>query len=195
MTRFKNVSPGVIPSALASDCEQLSFSILTLWGLPLLSRPLFPSREVFRTQHSMKTFSAKAQEQNPTWWVIDAKNQILGDVAVAAANLLRGKTKPTFTPHVDTGDFVVVLNAAEVRLSGKKEQQKIYTSKAGYVGNQKIENVERVRARRPELLVERAVKGMVPHNRLGRAIMGKLKIYSGAAHPHEAQNPKAFAVA
>jgi large subunit ribosomal protein L13 len=143
----------------------------------------------------MKTFSAKAQEQNPTWWVIDAKNQILGDVAVAAANLLRGKTKPTFTPHVDTGDFVVVLNAAEVRLSGKKEQQQIYTSKAGYVGNQKVENVERVRARRPELLVERAVKGMVPHNSLGRSVLGKLKIYSGAEHPHEAQNPKPFAVA
>lgn len=143
----------------------------------------------------MKTFSAKAQDNNPTWWVIDAKNHILGDVAVAAANLLRGKTKPTFTPHVDTGDFVVVLNAAEVRLSGKKEIQKIYTSKAGYVGNQKIENVERVRARRPELLIERAVKGMVPHNRLGRAILGKLKIYEGAAHPHEAQNPKPFAVA
>ena len=143
----------------------------------------------------MKTFSAKAQEQNPTWWVIDAKNQILGDVAVAAANLLRGKTKPTFTPHVDTGYFVVVLNAAEVRLSGKKEEQKIYTSKAGYVGNQKIENVERVRARRPELLVERAVKGMVPHNRLGRAVLGKLKIYDGAEHPHEAQNPKPFAIA
>ena len=143
----------------------------------------------------MKTFSAKAQEQNPTWWVIDAKNQILGDVAVAAANLLRGKTKPTFTPHVDTGDFVVVLNAADVRLSGKKEQQKIYTSKAGYVGNQKVENVESVRARRPELLVERAVKGMVPHNSLGRSVLGKLKIYSGAEHPHEAQNPKPFAVA
>jgi large subunit ribosomal protein L13 len=143
----------------------------------------------------MKTFSAKAQEQNPTWWVIDAKNQVLGDVAVAAANLLRGKTKPTFTPHVDTGDFVVVLNAAEVRVTGKKEEQKIYTSKAGYVGNQKIENVERVRARRPQLLVERAVKGMVPHTRLGRSILGKLKIYSGAEHPHEAQNPKPFAIA
>ncbi|MFZ2279223.1 MAG: 50S ribosomal protein L13 [Prosthecobacter sp.] len=143
----------------------------------------------------MKTFSAKAQEQNPTWWVIDAKNQILGDVAVTAANLLRGKNKPIFTPHVDTGDFVVVLNAAEVRLTGKKEIQKIYTSKAGYVGNQKIENVERVRARRPELLVERAVKGMVPHNRLGRAVMGKLKIYEGAAHPHEAQNPKPVVIA
>ena len=144
----------------------------------------------------MKTFSAKAQEQtNCQWYVIDAKDQILGDVALAAANIIRGKTKPTFTPHVDTGDFVVVLNAAEVRLSGKKEQQKIYTSKKGFIGNQKVENVERVRQRRPELLIERAVKGMVPHTRLGRAVMKKLKIFSGAEHPHEAQNPKPFAVA
>jgi large subunit ribosomal protein L13 len=144
----------------------------------------------------MKTFSAKAQEQtNRQWYVIDAKGQILGDVAVAAANILRGKTKPTFTPHVDTGDFVVVLNAAEVRLSFKKEDQKIYTSKRGYIGNQKIENVSRVRERRPELLIERAVKGMVPHNRLGRAVMGKLKIYRGTEHPHTAQHPKPFSVA
>jgi large subunit ribosomal protein L13 len=144
----------------------------------------------------MKTFSAKAQEQtNRQWYVIDAKDQILGDVAVAAANIIRGKTKPIFTPHVDTGDFVVVLNAAEVRLSGKKEQQKIYTSKRGFIGNQKVENVDRVRQRRPELLIERAVKGMVPHNRLGRAVMKKLKIYTGTEHPHEAQNPKPFAVA
>ena len=144
----------------------------------------------------MKTFSAKAQEQtNRQWYVIDAKDQILGDVAVAAANIIRGKTKPIFTPHVDTGDFVVVLNAAEVRLSGKKEQQKIYTSKKGFIGNQKVENVERVRQRRPELLIERAVKGMVPHTRLGRAVLKKLKIFSGAEHPHEAQNPKPFAIA
>jgi large subunit ribosomal protein L13 len=144
----------------------------------------------------MKTFSAKAQEQtNRQWYVIDAKDQILGDVALAAANIIRGKTKPIFTPHVDTGDFVVVLNAAEVRLSGKKEQQKIYTSKKGFIGNQKVENVERVRQRRPELLIERAVKGMVPHTRLGRAVLKKLKIYTGAEHPHEAQNPKPFAVA
>lgn len=144
----------------------------------------------------MKTFSAKAQEQtNRQWYVIDAKDQILGDVALAAANIIRGKTKPTFTPHVDTGDFVVVLNAAEVRLSGKKEQQKIYTSKKGFIGNQKVENVERVRQRRPELLIERAVKGMVPHNRLGRAVLKKLKVYTGAKHPHEAQNPKPFSVA
>ena len=138
----------------------------------------------------MKTFSAKAQEQtNRQWYVIDAKDQILGAVALAAANIIRGKTKPIFTPHVDTGDFVVVLNAAEVRLSGKKEQQKIYTSKKGFIGNQKVENVERVRQRRPELLIERAVKGMVPHTRLGRAVMKKLKIYAGAEHPHASQQP------
>ena len=138
----------------------------------------------------MKTFSAKAQEQtNRQWYVIDAKDQILGDVALAAANIIRGKTKPIFTPHVDTGDFVVVLNAAEVRLSGKKEQQKIYTSKKGFIGNQKVENVERVRQRRPELLIERAVKGMLPKNRLGRKMYKKLFVYAGNEHPHGAQNP------
>lgn len=143
----------------------------------------------------MKTFSAKAEEVNRQWWVIDAKDQILGDVAVAAANLLRGKTKPIFTPHCDTGDFVVVVNADKVRLSGKKETMKTYTSVSGYVGGQKVETVEKVRARRPELLVERAVKGMIPHNRLGRQIFTKLKVYAGDQHPHEAQSPKPFAIA
>jgi large subunit ribosomal protein L13 len=143
----------------------------------------------------MKTFSAKAQDVDRQWWVIDAEDKVLGQVAVAAARILRGKNKPIFTPHVDTGDFVVVVNADKVRLTGKKEQQKIYTSVSGYIGGQKVENVEKVRARRPELLVERAVKGMIPHNRLGRSIRKKLKIYAGAEHPHEAQNPKPFAVA
>ena len=138
----------------------------------------------------MKTFSAKPQEVNRQWWIIDAKDQVLGKVAVAATNLLRGKTRPTFTPHVDTGDFVVVINAKDVVLTGKKEQQKIYTSKAGFIGNQRVENVERVRGRRPQLLIERAVKGMIPHNRLGNAVIGKLKIYADAEHPHAAQNPK-----
>lgn len=143
----------------------------------------------------MKTFSAKAQDVDRQWWVIDAKDQVLGQVAVAAANILRGKNKPIFTPHVDTGDFVVVVNADKVRLTGKKEQQKVYTSVSGYIGGQKVETAEKVRARRPELLVERAVKGMIPHNRLGRAINKKLKIYAGAEHPHEAQNPKPYAIA
>lgn len=143
----------------------------------------------------MKTFSAKAEDVNRQWWVIDAKDKVLGQVAVAAANLIRGKTRPTFTPHVDTGDFVVVINADKVRVTGKKEQQKVYTSKKGFIGNQKVETVEKVRQRRPELLVTRAVNGMVPHNRLGSAIVTKLKVYAGEEHPHAAQNPKPFAVA
>jgi len=140
----------------------------------------------------MKTFSAKAEEVERTWWVIDAQDQILGNVAVEAARLLRGKHKAIFTPHVDTGDFVVVINADKVRLSGKKEEEKIYTRYTGYVGNQKVETPRQVRQRRPELLVERAVKGMIPHNRLGRQIAGKLKVYGGSEHPHEAQNPQAY---
>ena len=143
----------------------------------------------------MKTFSAKAENVDRKWWVIDAKDQILGDVAVAAANLLRGKTKSIFTPHVDTGDFVVVINAADVKVSGKKENQKTYTRVSGYIGSQKTENVQQLRQRHPELLVEKAIKGMIPHNRLGRAVFRKLKVYAGAQHPHEAQNPQAFAIA
>ena len=142
----------------------------------------------------MKTFSAKAQEVQRSWYVIDAKDQVLGDVAVAAANILRGKNKPTFTPNVDTGDFVIVVNAASVKVTGRKETDKVYTSVSGYIGGQKRENVSRVRARKPELLVERAVKGMVPHNRLGRQIVTKLKVYAGADHPHTAQQPVAFAL-
>ncbi len=142
----------------------------------------------------MKTFSAKAEEIQRKWWVIDAKDRILGEVAVAAARLLRGKNKALFTPHVDCGDFVVVINADKVRLTGKKEEQKTFTSYAGYVGNQKSETVRQRRARRPELLVERAVTGMIPHNRLGRQIVKKLKVYAGGEHPHEAQQPQSFAL-
>lgn len=140
----------------------------------------------------MKTFSAKAEEVDRKWWVIDAKDQVLGKVAVNAANLLRGKNKPIFTPHVDTGDFVVVVNAEKVRVTGKKEQQKVYTSFSGYVGGHKSINVERLRQKHPELLVEKAVKGMLPHNRLGRSVYTKLKVYKGEAHPHEAQQPQAY---
>ena len=142
----------------------------------------------------MKTFSAKAQEMERQWFVIDAKDKILGEVAVAAANLLRGKNKPTFTPNVDTGDFVIVLNAKDVVLTGRKETQKEYVSVSGYIGGKKVETPARIRARKPEILIEHAVKGMIPHNRLGRQIFGKLKVYAGAAHPHEAQKPTAVAV-
>lgn len=137
----------------------------------------------------MKTFSAKATEVQRKWWLIDARDQALGQVAVKAANLLRGKEKAIFTPHVDTGDFVIVVNADKVRLSGKKEEQKTYMSFSGYVGGHKSENVRSRRARHPELLVERAVRGMIPHNRLGRAVYRKLKVYRGDEHPHAAQQP------
>ena len=109
----------------------------------------------------MKTFSAKAIEVPRKWWIIDAKDQLLGRVAVKAANLLRGKEKPIFTPHVDTGDFVVVINAEKVRVSGKKEELKSFMSFSGFVGGHKSENVRARRARHPELLVERAVRGMI----------------------------------
>jgi large subunit ribosomal protein L13 len=138
----------------------------------------------------VKTFSAKANEVARKWWIIDARDQLLGDVAVKAANLLRGKEKVIFTPHVDTGDFVVVINAEKVRVSGRKEEQKSYMSFSGYVGGHKSETVKSRRARHPELLVERAVRGMIPHNRLGRAVYRKLKVYRGDTHPHAAQQPE-----
>jgi large subunit ribosomal protein L13 len=138
----------------------------------------------------MRTFSAKATDVKPQWWVIDAADQVLGRVAVKAANLLRGKEKAIYTPHVDTGDFVIVINAEKVRVTGKKEVQKTFMSFSGYVGGHKSETVKARRARRPELLVEHAVKGMIPHNRLGRRVFTKLKVYAGAAHPHSAQQPQ-----
>jgi large subunit ribosomal protein L13 len=142
----------------------------------------------------MKTFSAKSHEVERKWYVIDAKGKVLGQVAVEAARLLRGKHKPIFTSHVDTGDFVVVINADQVVLTGTKETTKIYTRFSGWVGGQKVETPRLVRARRPILLVEHAVWGMIPKTRLGRAQFGKLKVYAGEAHPHEAQAPVAHAV-
>jgi large subunit ribosomal protein L13 len=139
----------------------------------------------------MKTYSAKATEVQRDWWVIDAADQHLGHVAVKVANLLRGKGKKIFTPHVDTGDFVIVLNAGKVKVGGKKNIQKTYMSFSGYVGGHKSETFEARLQRRPELLIERAVRGMIPHNRLGSAVYRKLKVYRGTEHPHAAQNPKA----
>jgi len=150
-------------------------------------------RALFQTP--MKTFSAKTSEVDRKWWLIDAKDQVLGRVAVKAANLLRGKEKTVFTPHVDTGDFVIVINADKVRVTGKKEEQKNFMSFSGYVGGHKSENVRARRARHPELLIERAVRGMIPHNRLGRAVYRKLRVYRGESHPHTAQRPKSVKLA
>lgn len=138
----------------------------------------------------MNTFSAKEQDVDRKWWIIDANDVPLGRVAERAAVLLRGKHKPIFTPNVDTGDYVIVINAKKVKLTGKKETDKVYTSFSGYVGGHKSETVKERRERRPELLVERAVRGMIPHNRLGRAVYTKLKVYADQNHPHEAQQPE-----
>src|SRR5215213_10219560 len=140
------------------------------------------------------TFSAKKEEVQRRWWLIDASDEVLGRVAVKAANLLRGKEKAIFTPHVDTGDFVVVINAEKVRLTGKKEEQKSYMSFSGFVGGHKSESAKARRGRHPELIVERAIRGMIPHNRLGRAVYRKLKVYKGDIHPHGAQAPAAVSL-
>ncbi len=142
----------------------------------------------------MKTYSAKETEIERKWFVIDAQNQILGRVAERAAVLLRGKHKPQFTSHVDCGDYVVVINADKVRVTGGKEIKKTYMTFSGYVGGHKSETFQARRARHPELLIQLAVRGMIPHNRLGRSVIKKLKVYSGSAHPHEAQSPVATPV-
>ena len=143
----------------------------------------------------MKTFSAKAQEIERKWYVIDATDKVLGQVAVEAANLLRGKNKTIFTPHVDCGDYVIVVNAEKVQLTGNKEKAKIYTRYTGYVGNQVVLTPAKIRRRKPQFLLEHAVLGMVPHTRQGRAQATRLKVYVGAEHPHAAQNPEAVTIA
>ena len=137
----------------------------------------------------MKTFSAKEEKQKK-WYIIDAADAVAGKVAVTAANILRGKNKTTFTPHIDNGDHVVIINADKVVLTGKKETGKIYTRFTGFIGNQKKETPASYRAKnRPERILELAVKGMIPKNTLGRHIFGKLRVYAGDKHEHTAQNP------
>jgi len=137
----------------------------------------------------MKTFMARKETVERAWYVIDAADMVLGKLAVKAATVLRGKNKPTYTPHVDTGDFVVVINASKIRLTGRKLENKVYYRHSGYVGGLKAETARHRLERRPELVVEAAVKGMLPKGRLGRAMFKKLKVYAGAEHPHAAQNP------
>lgn len=137
------------------------------------------------TQTPMVT--TQSAERN--WVLIDAKDQILGRLAVEVASILRGKTKPTFTPSVDMGDFVVVVNAEKVRVTGKKLTDKVYSRHTGYPGGLRQETLGQVLAKHPERAVERAVKGMLPKNKLGRQLFTKLKVYVGPSHPHEAQQP------
>ena len=140
----------------------------------------------------MKTFSAKAEQVERKWYIIDADNQVVGRVAEKAAVLLRGKHKAIFTTHVDTGDHVIVINAEKAVFTGKKEIQKEYMSYSGFIGGHKSETAKSRRGRHPELIIEGAIKGMIPHNRLGRTVLGKLHVYKGSKHPHEAQAPTAL---
>lgn len=139
-----------------------------------------------------KTFAPKASDVDRQWWVIDAASMPLGRLATEVATLLRGKHKPIFAPHVDTGDFVVVVNASLVAVTSQKSQEKIYYRYSGFPGGLKAESFENLRNRRPEAVVERAVRGMLPKNKLGRQLIRKLKVYGGPDHPHEAQRPTDF---
>lgn len=142
----------------------------------------------------MRTFSPKAGDIQRQWHVIDASDVVLGRLASQAATLLRGKHKPIFAPHVDTGDFVIVVNAEKVALSGRKLEQKFAYRHSGYPGGLRSVRYEELLATRPERAVEKAVKGMLPKNALGRAMLRKLKVYAGPGHPHQAQRPVPFEI-
>ena len=143
----------------------------------------------------MKTHLPKVNPDEKKWHLIDADGAVLGRLAVQVANILRGKDTPVFTPHLDAGGFVVVINAEKVRVTGKKETQKEYMTYSGWKGGEKYTSVERLRAAQPEQLIHRAVKGMVPKNRLGRQLLTKLKVYKGPNHPHAAQKAAALKAA
>ena len=138
----------------------------------------------------MKTYYAKPNEVEREWLLIDAEDQILGRVAAKAAHILRGKHKPTYTPHVDTGDYVVIINADKIRVTGNKGTDKRYYRHSGFPGGLKSETFNEGMAKHPERILEHAVKGMLPKNTLGRAMGMKLKVYAGPEHPHQAQNPR-----
>lgn len=138
----------------------------------------------------MKTYSAKPGQVERRWWVVDAEGKNLGRLASGIATVLRGKNKPEFTPHVDTGDFVVVINAAKVSVTGNKLRDKRYYRHSGYPGGMRSYTLEQMLQRRPTEVLRRAVRGMLPKNRLGRKQLTKLKVYAGPTHPHSAQKPE-----
>lgn len=140
----------------------------------------------------MKTFSPTPKDINREWHVVDAHDQVLGRLAAQIAHRLRGKHKPEFAPHMDNGDFIVVINCEKIRVTGNKAADKVYYRHSGYVGGLKEITFEKLLAQKPHLVLMHAVKGMLPKNRLGRAMLKKLRIYAGAEHPHTAQQPKAL---
>lgn len=138
------------------------------------------------------TKSLRKEDVERDWWIVDAAGKTVGRVATEVATLLRGKHKPNFTPHVDNGDFVIVLNAEQVQLEGKRAEMKVYFHHSGYPGGARYRKFNELLKKHPELIIERAVWGMIPKNRLGRKIFKKLKVYRGSSHPHAAQQPKNY---
>jgi large subunit ribosomal protein L13 len=143
-----------------------------------------------KQEKQTKFISTENAQRN--WVIVDAKDQVLGRLATKVASIIRGKTKPTFTPNSDTGDFVVVINADKVKVTGKREFLKTYAHYSGYPGGLKIRSYEELMAKKPEFIIQSAVKGMLPKNRLGNKLIKKLKVYSGSEHPHKAQKPEAI---
>ena len=138
-----------------------------------------------------KTFNLKREEIKRKWYVVDATDKVLGRLATEIAKKLRGKDKPTFTPHVDCGDFIIIINAEKIKVKGgNKLEDKKYYRHSGYVGNLKVTSLEEMLEKNPEFVIKNAVRGMIPHNTLGRIVLRKLKVYSGPDHPHKAQNPE-----
>ena len=141
-----------------------------------------------------KTITPSIDSINRQWYLVDAENQTLGRLASEVASILRGKNKPEFTPHLDTGDFVVIVNAEKIQVSGRKGTQKLYRRHSGRPGGMKVETFNSLQERIPERIVEKAIKGMLPHNALGRQLFRKFKVYKGSEHPHAAQNPKILSI-
>lgn len=146
------------------------------------------------TSFLMKTFLAKQETVQPKWYLIDAEGEVLGRIAVKAANIIRGRHKASYTPSVDTGDFVIVINAEKAVVTGKKEEQNEYMFFSGFVGGESYRSLQQQRERHPEFIIEHAVKGMLPKNRIARKMLTKLRVFAGSAHTHEAQNPVKISV-
>ncbi len=144
--------------------------------------------------NSYKTFSAKHSDIDRSWYIVDADQQVVGRLATKIATILRGKHKPTFTPHMDLGDYVIVINADKARFTGSKEESKQYFSYSGYPGGAKLQSPKELRESKPIFIIEHAVKGMLPKGKLGRQMFNKLKVYAGSEHPHEAQQPESLTV-
>ncbi len=141
-----------------------------------------------------KTINPSIDSINRQWYLVDAENQTLGRLATEVAAVLRGKNKPNFTPHLDTGDFVVIVNAEKIQVTGRKGTQKLYRRHSGRPGGMKVETFNALQERIPERIIEKAIKGMLPHNALGRQLFRKLKVYKGSEHPHVAQNPQVLSL-